>query len=244
MKSSVRRNPARRAGFTIVEMLVVVLIVGILSAIVFGLIKVAGVWSAKAQTNERLGKIRAAIEEFKAEYGKYPPVPYYGGIQPFGYEFPCTNGMKPAAYAVFDVTTGSTKWDEGTLFTFGLMSFLVSRYDGRAGYIAESDWSKLLNLHQWTDYNKERTGDQSRDMAATRRWMPYIGDLLTLPEATTYRGRTISGAPYTNLYLTVYDGWDREFHYQSPPPYQSYRLWSDGPSASTTSDDISTGAGY
>ena len=29
--------------------------------------------------------------------------------------------------------------------------------------------------------------------------------------------------------VTVYDGWHQEFYYYSPPPFQSYRLWSGGP---------------
>ena len=33
--------------------------------------------------------------------------------------------------------------------------------------------------------------------------------------------------------LTVKDGWDREFYYYSPPPYQSYRLWSAGADGKT-----------
>ena len=33
--------------------------------------------------------------------------------------------------------------------------------------------------------------------------------------------------------LTVYDGWQNEFYYYSPPPYQSYRLWSAGENKKT-----------
>lgn len=33
--------------------------------------------------------------------------------------------------------------------------------------------------------------------------------------------------------LTVRDGWRREFYYYSPPPYQSYRLWSAGADGKT-----------
>ena len=33
--------------------------------------------------------------------------------------------------------------------------------------------------------------------------------------------------------LTVNDGWQNEFFYYSPPPYQSYRLWSAGPNMVT-----------
>lgn len=33
--------------------------------------------------------------------------------------------------------------------------------------------------------------------------------------------------------LTVRDGWGHEFYYYSPPPFQSYRLWSAGPNERT-----------
>ena len=41
----------------------------------------------------------------------------------------------------------------------------------------------------------------------------------------------------SNLYLldgiTMRDGWGRDFYYYSPPPYQSYTVWSSGPNGST-----------
>ena len=33
--------------------------------------------------------------------------------------------------------------------------------------------------------------------------------------------------------VTCKDGWGREFYYYSPPPYQTYRLWSAGPDGKT-----------
>ena len=39
--------------------------------------------------------------------------------------------------------------------------------------------------------------------------------------------------PYVLDSMTVHDGWGNEFFYYSPPPYQSYRLWSAGPDGKT-----------
>lgn len=36
------------------------------------------------------------------------------------------------------------------------------------------------------------------------------------------------GSPYMLNWLTAQDGWGQDFFYYSPPPYQSYRLWSAG----------------
>ena len=33
--------------------------------------------------------------------------------------------------------------------------------------------------------------------------------------------------------MTVRDGWGMDLFYYSPPPYQSYRLWSAGPNQKT-----------
>ena len=33
--------------------------------------------------------------------------------------------------------------------------------------------------------------------------------------------------------MTVVDGWEEEFYYYSPPPYQSYILWSAGKNKKT-----------
>ena len=42
-----------------------------------------------------------------------------------------------------------------------------------------------------------------------------------------------SGKRYLLDQMTVKDGWGNEFFYYSPPPYQSYRLWSAGPNGRT-----------
>jgi hypothetical protein len=38
---------------------------------------------------------------------------------------------------------------------------------------------------------------------------------------------------YPLLSTTVRDGWSQDFFYYSPPPYQSYVLWSAGPNKKT-----------
>lgn len=42
-----------------------------------------------------------------------------------------------------------------------------------------------------------------------------------------------SGTPYCLGWITMFDGWNQEFFYYSPPPYQSYTLWSSGPNKKT-----------
>lgn len=42
-----------------------------------------------------------------------------------------------------------------------------------------------------------------------------------------------SSGQYVLDAITVEDGWYREFYYYSPPPYQTYTLWSAGPNGKT-----------
>jgi prepilin-type N-terminal cleavage/methylation domain-containing protein len=235
---------ARRAGFSLVEMMVVIILICILAGLVFYLMKIVGFYQARAETHRRLGKIRAAIEEFYAEYGKYPPVPDYGtGTQPFGYEYPITNLISQPVVAPLVFTAHR---DDGVVFRFGLMSFLLLRHSGHTdGFDHLSGGSALFTHPQWTHENQSTTGqDQDRDANAVARWRPYIEEF----DHAVYSPREWPGyapgvAAYTNSLITVLDGWGHELHYQSTPPYQSYRLWSDGPSSDTTGDDIATGPG-
>ena len=94
--------------------------------------------------------------------------------------------------------------------------------------------------------------------AVCARWMPnFAGIVITTPVAshTTFFGVDTNdpheynqgaskwciigpgdagGEPiYAQMKKTVADGWGEEFYYYSPPPYQSYQLWSSGPNKRT-----------
>ncbi|MDD5705620.1 MAG: prepilin-type N-terminal cleavage/methylation domain-containing protein [Kiritimatiellae bacterium] len=228
----------RRKGFTLVEMLVVIVIIAILTGLVLKIVGSAAPKNTEAATVARLARLTAALEEFYAEYGQYPPVPYYDTklyyspaappkhapvkIQPLRYEY-----ADPAHLREELIPALATQpWDDAPVFTFGLISFLVSRNDDVYG--ADSTWGKaLFDGVQWLQHNKVRK-DQIRDRKAAQRLAPFINEIL-------YRdgvARSIKGASsrsYYNYHATVLDGWDHEFVYHSPPPHQSYLLFSMGP---------------
>lgn len=245
------RGQRPAAGFTLIEMLVVVIIIAILAGMVLGLSKLGTNWTAKSKTNEKLGRLRAAIEEFKAEYGKYPPVNdpgEYGG-QPFGYEYAVASNM-----TVVTLTTvfgdGSARpnnpWGSRTIFTFGLMSFLVTRYSGYAANLNVPDppYVELLGENQWRRYNIS-AGDQTRDVNAVARWSAHLTGVYETRQVGRTTGIANQNYGWTNNYLSVWDGWGRELNYKSDPPYTSYRLWSNGPDGTSgNADDVATGAGY
>jgi len=244
-------NPAQCAGFTLIEMLVVVIIISILAGMVFGLLKSASNYTKKATTDQNMNKMRGAIESFYAAFGQYPPVPVYfpntAVPQPFYYEYPNAGGTG-GQYLPPACDWANASWSTTPLFTFGLMSFLVPRYTGHADTFLKT-YSIAGNNPQWANYNTSQTGDQNNDLNAINRWLPDIQDI-TWPNsaATILQAYPISETAhnvYTNLAITVCDGWGGELIYQSPPPYQSYKLISKGPDGTFGSpDDIVTGAGY
>ena len=252
-------RPRAVSGFTLVEMLVVVVVIIILLGVVFKMVKPAGDKAAKAKTEAILAKLKAAVEEFYAEYGQYPPVPYYRNVEDASFSYPDGSGgtvtggglrldiddpvsvpagalFQPLFYeypgAMDSNLTGvfaDRTWDEAPAFTFGLMSFLVTRYEDHAETLG---YGSLFELGQWKDYNSKvgnTVGDQPRDRRAADRFAPFLAGITT----GDMRARSVQGGAegqfYYCSYITVYDAWRTPLIYVSSPPHQSYLLFSRGP---------------
>lgn len=74
MNAEFKRLSSRRA-FTLLELMVVLVIIGILMASVFKLFSAVSENSRKAQTKARMERLQNAISGFYSSYGTYPPVP-------------------------------------------------------------------------------------------------------------------------------------------------------------------------
>jgi len=229
-----------------------VIIIAILASMVLGLGALAKRNNSKAITLERLSRLRAAVEEFNTEYGKYPPVFNYAGEgQPFGYEYPLTNKMSILCLTYYTGADARKEWgpasaSKGKLFTFGLMSYLVSRYSGHAEKAFSSEYSGLFFGPQWELFNID-IPDQSKDLTAIDRWRVQIESIISTkekPREVGLRAESSRTQWHTNEVTTVVDGWNKDFNYESKSPYQTYKLWSNGPDgASGTTDDISINGG-
>lgn len=74
---------AGKSGFTLVEILVVVAVIGLLIGGIFKLMGLAGNMSKKAATVAKMQRIQNALAGYYAAYGTYPPVKTYGSSNPY-----------------------------------------------------------------------------------------------------------------------------------------------------------------
>jgi prepilin-type N-terminal cleavage/methylation domain-containing protein len=65
--------PSRRAGFTLVELLVVILIIAILVALLVPAIAAAVRAANNARVSAEISNLQTALADFKSKYGEYPP---------------------------------------------------------------------------------------------------------------------------------------------------------------------------
>lgn len=131
----------RRSGFTLLEMLVVIVVMALLMGVSFRLIRPTERARQISETSKVIGLVNAAISEYHAEYGIYPPVrdPNIPGFcgnlvvnskdDPYAKpgEAASVDGHAPGcrvSYVAPDILT-RTKEDYG--FKFGLAAYLIDR---------------------------------------------------------------------------------------------------------------------
>lgn len=265
-----------RSGFTLIELMIVFVIIIVLAGMVLRLMNLSGVKNAEAKTRENLERVAQALEEFRATYGRYPPVDYYPEFgQPLRYEYANTNMMSTAVQETLRQRSQTENiWNSdgsGRVFTFGLLSYFFPRFNSHASsspasFIgsnnsapqASDEYNASKAINQWKNYNERSAnmtiGDIVQNIESSRRILPFLGASLTPDGFVASYGivhhwatgeLTVpgnDGLTYRNMYLTIWDGWDRDLHYESRPPYDSYKLWSAGPDGiSGTSDDMTLG---
>ncbi len=235
---SIRRRQ-HRSGFTLIEMLVVIVIIVILMGVVFKLSKGAMDKATYAKETKRVTILRTLIEEFYAEYGLYPPIPLYKIdnklIQPIDF-----TGAYPRSGDVEDLNhyPGHFSVTGSDYFAFGLMSVFLDRgkYCNQAFSVAGENNAGVNR--DWRgpngEYNDrpEYLGGQlkakipAKDKAFVKRVKPivdqiYNGDLNIWidPETGFSKGFT------TN----IRDSWGHQYVYISKPPYTTYLVFSKGP---------------
>ena len=236
----------RRGGFTLIEMLVVVLIMALLMGLLVRHMSNADDRARRAATTKTIEQVSAALEEFFAEYGQYPPVPVYAGdgCQPIYFEFPMAYSNPPALVAlsgtpflkhlIINPPSANNPPPEQRLFTLGLVSFLVLRYDtvmknSSLYFTAIDKFTTGVGADQnaqWM-FHTPSLGDQDRDKKAIDRLTPFLDGVLQ--SDSWMRTNALVGVAWLNKGFTIKDAWGAPLRYQSAPPHQSYKLWSDNP---------------
>lgn len=309
-------------GFTLIELMVVIAIIGILIGTTFKLMGVAADSKSRAVTIARMERLQNALSGYYAAYGMYPNVPPYGSpdpdsgkhksestgdniaagtkesaqaaarSQPAGFEYPTPVWMDDKIPILFyprnvisvNTAIGSLSadledgvdWDQYKGFKFGLMSFLLPRVEivGHPNEGPNAPLSAVYQRAQWMNYNPSSRvpGSSNAEMELLKqnlakqrvleneaciRWLPCFENILrsfagsvTLQdregktiasvhvngdEAGGHRlaERDMGGTKVALAFITITDGWGREFFYHSAPPYQSFKVWSAGPDGLT-----------
>lgn len=294
-------------GFTLIELMIVIAIIGILMGTTFKLMQVAADAKARAVTIARMERLQNALSGYYSTYGMYPAVPFYGNpdpsgndqtsesdassvaggsqasaqaaarAQPVGFEYPTPVALDDKIPLLFlpdnvisvNTAIGSldpkdTDWDKYKGFKFGLMSYLVPRVQvvglpgsgnaplrdvyQRAQWMANNISSSVPGTDNASVKNLELLLEKQRvvENEACIRWMPcfegvlssFAGNILGVNVNGTAGHHLVkrqmkAGPAVALAFVTITDGWGREFFYYSAPPYQSYKVWSGGPDGLT-----------
>jgi len=244
------KRKSLRPAFTLIEMLVVVVVISILIGLVFKMMRYAKRNQERAACVAKLEKIAFALNEFRAEYGEYPPVtPQACGSQvgvgaaagvrippPPGekrfchpkdcrtcYKFPHAS-VTPAYIMNNWIPRNPTN---SACWSFGLVAYLTPILRDQQMYAVTN--ANLFVEHRETD----------RDLRAKKKWSHFIEEFLPYPTnmqqiitkdvLTVINNPPITGVKYELKLLTIEDPWDNIIRYRSDPPYQTYKLWSPGP---------------
>ena len=234
-----------RRSFTLIEMLMVIIIIFMLSLIVFRLMRVLDNRAAMARTVYVLKQLQNALNEYKIEYGIYPPV---GAVVQYEYESPTNQtswfrtflaqhnnpqDIAPGSGTCFwtDRGTGCPGGADFPAHQPGELGYTGHpQYPGswhleyRYGLVAHLDFRSRGQAH-WYDR------DTSRDSQAKQRWAPFMAGLVGGAGYARHDVSQVVGTlcRYSNRVDTIRDGFGNEVRYECYAPYTSYRLWATTP---------------
>jgi prepilin-type N-terminal cleavage/methylation domain-containing protein len=177
----------KTSGFTLIELMIVIAIIGILMASTFKLMGIAQDAEKRAVTSARLEKLQNALSGYHSAYGMYPAVPIYGdpnsaSAQPIAFEYPTPVPLDewiPMHFLPRNVTTVNVvirsnpgtmeqdmDWENYKAFKFGLMSFLVPRVEVVGAHTNNAPVPEAYQTIQWTSNNLLSKGGASINIDA------------------------------------------------------------------------------
>ncbi len=243
----------RKSGFTLVEVLVVVVIIMILMTIVFRLSKATSNVGERASTSKLIQTLSAAIEEFHAEYGIYPPS---GGENGTGFRYPRLQAKTKGKLGLLpgDIKHGNIE----DMFEFGLLFYLALYYPNEEeGPISDvkdiydligtaSSRRTVLGDTVWEDHfssNWEQFESSTRDANFAKRIKNFLdeidlGDRFDFVGKVDSHGNRPADVKSNCMHISLGDGWGRPLIYECKPPYTSYVLVSCGPDGKCDKSDL------
>jgi prepilin-type N-terminal cleavage/methylation domain-containing protein len=233
-------------GFTLIEMLVVIAIILVLSGIVMKTTAMVFRNMAIGKAQHNLHQLQNALNEYYAEYGSYPPV----SELVYEFEGPTTR-LNPAfrtvlgdpVYNTPDTPMFLLDTDSRGGYPSGMSGKEIGYRYGLVSYLWPRDSDILIpgtghQLH-WYD------ADQPRDQAFKAKVAGFLSDVALFTNGVGHTIILHAAIGYTNDTMTILDPWMHEYRYQSMPPYQTYKLWSDGPDGlNGTADDVNADVEY
>lgn len=241
-----KNHPMRhRHGFTLIEMLIVIVIILILSGMLLKIMGLVGRRTAEARAEYELQQLKNALTEFYSEYGHYPPVakdvPAASAVE---YEYEAAYKHTQSAWFMNtflpahndprdpDKFFGDKEREDGDYlyaakegwnlgYRYGLASFLYKRDKGAQPHIYDRDTQRDSNA-------KDKWNHFIDDLHLSHGWAPHDPP----PDIG-------SQAAYSNQVVSIHDPWGRSYRYECPPPFLGYRIWSAGADGEDgTPDDL------
>ncbi len=191
------KTPSNRAGFTLVEILTVVVIMGILAGMLFKIGALVSNRTARSQGATRLEHLKLCIEGYYQVYGEYPRATSIDDDDGVTWEEPGASAGEPTDWGIIlpGAQAGDPSWENPDKQYWEDLYPYIYR-DAAAG--------------DWQEFSAQ---------------VPGAGAGLVIHTNTsTDLGFEYGGFTHTNQLLTIPDGMGGIFIYNSEPPYQTYDL--------------------
>ena len=202
------KTSGRNSAFTLIEMMVVIVVIMILSAIVLKIAGRAAQLSGEARTKAQLEQLKNAIEEFYAAYGHYPPCEGVG----YEHQGPETYPKMYPAFRNYCMESDS----QLIPYSNGLVAYLWARSP------RHNERNRNWEIQRYDS-------NTTRDVIALGKWQHYLQDVHLIPGRGPWRTTNIYGnITYRNTIDNIKNEGGGEVQYVSRPPYTSYVLFSSG----------------